>query len=154
MITSAEILDINVMNNLCRVRIPILEGVGNKTKVELWANMILPPGTHSGYKKGDIVFVSFADNSLGKPVVLGQMYRGPYQSTQTIDQAEEISCLKLEVAGEAVLPLDVKFCEPNSREAVKEGYSNLESIFKALDDLTSRIVNLERDLEALRDSSN
>ena len=149
MITSAEILEVDVMTNLCKVRIPILEGVGNKTRVELWAMMVLPPGIRSGYKKGDIVFVSFTDNSLGKPIVLGQMYRGPYQAIENIDQAASIDCRDLRVDGEAILPLNTQFCPPNTHSPMESKYPNLQAIFEELDYLQQEILTLKSELGSL-----
>jgi hypothetical protein len=106
MITLAKILEINTKNNLCKVNIPILEGAGNKVRVDLWATMLLPPGIHSGYQKDDTVFISFVDNSLGQPVVLGKLYQSDLAKIENEKQIGSISCASLEVEQTAKLPLE------------------------------------------------
>jgi hypothetical protein len=72
MITLAQITAISLNTNLCTVKVPLLSGIG--TNVVLEATMLLPPGIHSGYKVDDIVFLSFTENDLGRPIVLGQLF--------------------------------------------------------------------------------
>ena len=117
MITLAEILELRVDTNLCKVRVPILEPVGNTKQVTMWATMMLPPGIHAGYEVGDVVFVSFVDNSLNRPLVLGQLYRGNQgtaidnigKSSDKLDRASDFSCGNLDATGNVSLPASTTF---------------------------------------------
>jgi hypothetical protein len=117
MITLAEILELRVDTNLCKVRVPILEPVGNTKQVTMWATMMLPPGIHAGYEVGDVVFVSFVDNSLNRPLVLGQLYRGNQgtaidnigKGSDKLDRASDFSCGNLDATGNVSLPASTTF---------------------------------------------
>jgi hypothetical protein len=99
MITLAQIMGLDYGTNLCRVRVPLLEQAGSSAVI-LEATMLLPPGIHSGYKVNDVVFLSFTDNDLGRPIVLGQLYLGNTENIMAADQAGSISCEFLEVENE------------------------------------------------------
>ena len=102
MITLAQIIGLDYDSNLCKVRVPLLEQAGSSAVI-LEATMLLPPGIHSGYKVNDIVFLSFTDNDLGRPIVLGQLYLGNTENIMAADQAGSISCEFLEVENELKL---------------------------------------------------
>ena len=151
MITLAEIQEINVNTNLCKIRVPILESAGNKKEVTMWATMILPPGIHAGYDVSDVVFVSFADNSLNRPVVLGQLYRGNQgttvgnmgSSSNTIDKATSFSCVDLDATGNVILPETTLFKGDNSK-TFKQLYADIKQLRLDCDGLDDRCADLER----------
>lgn len=148
MITLSEILDIKIGSNLCKVRIPIFEPAGNKVKVELWATMILPPGIHGGYEKGDVVFVSFTDNSLSRPVVLGQLYRGTSSSgnridglgnaSDKIDKASDFTCVNLVAEGNVTLPSSTKLT-----------YAGETAYYATLQAMADTVFNLTKQVDEL-----
>lgn len=151
MITLSEILEMRPNTNLCKVRIPIFEPVGNKVRVELWATMILPPGIHGGYEVGDVVFVSFTDNSLSRPVVLGQLYRGKSQGTMIdglgkssdkIDKASDFTCINLTAEG--------KVSVPAGTQIIGTYYDTLQSMAEALVNLTNKVSTLETKTQSLQ----
>ena len=168
MITLAEIKEININTNLCKIRVPILEPVGNKKEVTMWATMILPPGIHAGYEVSDVVFVSFADNSLNRPVVLGQLYRGNQgtaidnigSSSDKIDKATSFSCIDLDATGTVTIPDTTTFDGVNSKTfkqlnaevvQLRLDYDGLAGRCSALESLNlgSRCTDLERRCTAL-----
>lgn len=62
-----------------RVRLPVYNGVSisaNPTpNADLnIATLCMLPNTHPNLQVGDIVFVGFEDNDMGKPVILGCLY--------------------------------------------------------------------------------
>ena len=153
MITLGEIKSINSDTNMCLVKLPTLEGVGNKNKIELHATMMLPPGIDAGYEVGDVVFVSFVDNTLGRPTVLGQLYRGPGKGTK-IDQIGSATDSSLGCA--KTMTCD-NFTSKNSAECnnlVTTGYTKLPqgTVFTGAEDsytaadLMARLQSLEADL--------
>lgn len=77
MITKGIITSINRNKNKCAVRMPLFESASSTGPVIINALISNPPGVYNGYFKDDIVFVSFEENSLEKPIVIGKLYRGP-----------------------------------------------------------------------------
>jgi hypothetical protein len=109
--------------------------------------MILPPGIHGGYEVGDVVFVSFADNSLSRPVVLGQLYRGPSnsnvidgmgKSSDKFDKASDFSCVNLTAEGEVTIPAGTKL-----------NYASGVSHFATIQALADEVVNLRNQVASL-----
>lgn len=77
MITKGIITSINRNKNKCSVRMPLFESASSTGPVIIDALISHPPGVYNNLFKNDIVFVSFEENSLEKPIVIGKMYRGP-----------------------------------------------------------------------------
>jgi hypothetical protein len=152
MITLGTITDIDNDSNFCKVRLPTLEGVGNITSTTLTATQMLPPGISAGYEVGDVVFVAFVDNSLGRPVVLGQLYKGPNKGTKidgigndndnSLGEAATMNCGELTVSGKAILPLNtVLIGNP-------ETY-NLAKLISDITDLKDKLAVVDRILSDL-----
>ena len=147
MITLGTIISIDNASNFCQVRLPTLEGVGNITTTTLTATQMLPPGISAGYEVGDVVFVAFVDNSLGRPVVLGQLYKGPNKGTKidgigrdndnSLGEAATMACGNLTVSGKAILPLDTVLVGGN-----KESY-NLADLISDIKGLKERMDKVD-----------
>ena len=71
MITRAIITDTDLSIGKVKVRIPILEHIGDGGLDINWASIIYIPGIDIDYRVGDIVEVGFEDNDVGRPIVLG-----------------------------------------------------------------------------------
>ena len=168
MITLGEIKSINVDTNLCLVKLPTLEGAGNKNKIELHATMMLPPGIDAGYEVGDVVFVSFVDNTLGRPMVLGQLYRGPGKGTK-IDKLGNLNdnslgcaktmtcenftskdtaiCNNLEVTGYTKIPQSTWFTGAESAyNTPSKLISKVTTLENKVTTLENKVADLEGDL--------
>lgn len=133
MITKAIIQSVNYASNTCNIIIPIFETAGVKKNTEFEATMIVPPGVHSGYQTGDVVFISFYDNSLSLPVVLGKLYVN--ESTSKLEEAFEqkgfVGCNTLEVESKATLPIDTKLT------------GGTESTYKSIQEMAEKLKALE-----------
>lgn len=70
MITRAIITDTDLSIGKVKIRIPILEGIGENSDTT-WASIIYIPGINVNFQVGDIVEVGFEDNDVGRPIVLG-----------------------------------------------------------------------------------
>lgn len=103
MITKAEIQRKN--GNKYYVRIPLFEWSGEKQKFEEWATVCYMPGAFPTYKRGDIVFVSFENNDIGKPVILGKLYR---KNEKLEDDSVTLYGSNLIVKNKVELPADIK----------------------------------------------
>lgn len=170
MITLGVIQSIDNLNNFCKVRLPTLEGAGNKNMVELSATMMLPPGIGAGYEEGDVVFVSFVDNTLGRPMILGQLYKGPNKGTKvdgigsandtSLGCAESMTCKELIVKNEAIIPQNTKI----DGQSVTPDYNSVAKLInkikaleteldvktKALAELDVKTKSLETELDVMR----
>lgn len=140
MITLGLIEEIDIYSNMCKVKLPTLEGAGNMTEVSLHATQLLPPGIDAGYEKGDVVFVGFVDNTLGRPVVLGQLYRGPNKGHKvdgmnidtSLGRAATMACANLDVSEDAKVN-GVSVVGLNNKIAALEAkVKELETKLKAL----------------------
>lgn len=157
MITLGEIKSINNDTNLCVVKLPTLEGSGNKNKIELHATMMLPPGIDAGYEVGDVVFVSFVDNTLGRPMVLGQLYRGPGKGTK-IDKLgnlndNSLGCAKT-MTCENFTSKDTAICnnlEVTGYTKIPQGtwFTGAESAYNTPSKLISKVTTLENKVTTL-----
>ncbi len=60
-------------DNIYKVRIPFLE---DNTNNEMVFNALLcnQPGIYRGYKEGDCVFISFENDKLDVPIILGKLF--------------------------------------------------------------------------------
>lgn len=164
MVTLGEIISINADTNLCLVKLPTLEGAGNKNKIELHATMMLPPGIDAGYEVGDVVFVSFVDNTLGRPMVLGQLYRGPGKGTKIdkigkltdtslgcaktvtcndLNSKDNAKCHNLEATGAVKIPQSTTFTDADS------SYNTPSELITKIKNLETKVATLETKLEEL-----
>lgn len=153
MVTLGEIISINAETNLCLVKLPTLEGAGNKNKIELHATMMLPPGIDAGYEVGDVVFVSFVDNTLGRPMVLGQLYRGPGKGTKidkignlndnSLGCAKTMTCNELVARDKATLPQTTTFT------SAPADYNTPAELISKIKDLEGEVNRLQAALIAL-----
>ena len=143
MITLGTIISIDNASNFCQVRLPTLEGVGNITTTTLTATQMLPPGISAGYEVGDVVFVAFVDNSLGRPVVLGQLYKGPNKGTKidgigrdndnSLGEAATMACGELTVSGKAILPLDTTIVGSRENYTLNDLISDIKDLKERMD---------------------
>lgn len=84
--------------NIFKVRIPFLE---DNTTNEMIFDALLcnQPGEYSGYNVGDCVFVSFENEKLNTPIILGKLYVSQDKELPTYHILNELN-----VTGRATLP--------------------------------------------------
>ena len=137
MITLSQIKSIDINSNMCQVEIPIFGKTAGKN-VTLNATMMLPPGIHSGYKAGDIVFVSFTDNTLGRPVVLGHLYMPTKDKVDDmtdnygVTRATRFDTSELNVSASASLPSSTSFSYGGDQHTLKSLVDRIASLEAAL----------------------
>ena len=147
MITLGVIEALDNKNNFCTVRLPTFEGAGNKVPVSVSATQMLPPGIGAGYEVGDVVFVSFVDNTLGRPVVLGQLYKGPGKGTKvdkigsssdvSLGIAKTMTCEELVAKSKATIPQTTTF------EGAGVNYNSPVDLIQRIKDLEDEIGQLK-----------
>ena len=90
MITKAQILQLPkgaytdengnlITDNKFKIYIPLFRRAGESKDSKLsastmYATLMYNPGSENGYKVGDIVYISFENNQMGSPVILGKLY--------------------------------------------------------------------------------
>ena len=114
MITRAIVEEKIVGTNKYKIRIPIFDGTG-KSKVSTSndllseATVCVPPNVSNYVNPGDVVFVGFEENDLGKPVILGHLYQESCKTNTCMDiqaRSVNISDKVNNKASKAVLPGD------------------------------------------------
>lgn len=108
MVTKAFIIGHDYGSFIYRVRIPLFETAGlNPGKETFLSSSIFDatssyqPGNLNSLRVGDCVFVSFEDNRMGKPVIIGKLYSGHEDAPTDAVNASTIS-----VSDRATLPAD------------------------------------------------
>jgi hypothetical protein len=76
LITKAVVMSINGAGNRCKVRMPLFESAASSAPAIAEALVNIPPGIYSNLKVGDVVFVSFEENAIEKPIILGKLFTG------------------------------------------------------------------------------
>lgn len=94
------------VSNKYRVRIPIYHGIEGSAGSTETSNLPLATvcslkGSSNIYTSGDVVYVFFEDNDLGKPVILGSLVASEKSKTNI-----DLDIDKLLVSGKATLPED------------------------------------------------
>ena len=153
MITRGEIIRIDLGTNTCLVRIPIFETNGIGDQALFTATIAIPPGVHTGYQEGDIVFVSFCDNTLSLPVIIGKLYLGSAEELKARSQVGWVGCNELEVEpqGKAQLPVDgTIFTYRNGRQSnLKDLLDDVQNLKLVIGNLSSTMSILQNTLEKL-----
>jgi hypothetical protein len=106
MIVKGILKTINYNDNTCVVRLPLFEAAGANEEVVLPAIISIQPGIFNGYKVDDVVLVSFENNNLNHPIVLGKLYLGA--ATENKDARGSLNVTNLNVTSTATLPITTK----------------------------------------------
>lgn len=145
MITKAYIQEVLTPYSV-RVRIPLyhkIENVNGSTRQELLpiAYISAPPNVKIDPKVGDVVIVTFEEENLSKPIVIGYLYSNK-DTTSTIN----IECENLTSTGETILGKntligDIKYeniaCLKNMTENISDSIRIMQS------DISKEISNLK-----------
>ena len=141
LVTKGIIKSIDYTSNTYNVNIPLFEGVNNDFPVTLPAIATIPPGVFNGYKINDVVIITFEDNSLSKPIIVGKLYLGASQEKG--EMRGTVSCDSLRINSTCELPLSTKITytqDSNDIIAAETSYSKyktIEDVLKALNSLNT-----------------
>ena len=141
MITKAEIQSINTAGNRCIVRMPLFETASSLAPVEAEALVSITPGMFSNLRVKDIVFISFEENALEKPIIIGKLYKGSADESETPGGMGILDTLKVRTA--ATVPCSTLFEYPAT---IRPQYKDLETpkkladYIKWLEKLIKRII--------------
>ena len=107
----------NGTNNKYTVRIPIFESANNTGSefVTYEASVCISPGSYYGLNVGDVVFISFEDNRMSKPVIIGKLFITPDVETGAYNALQV-----LKVSDKAELPSNTTIGDMNLLSVVKQ----------------------------------
>lgn len=120
-----------VENNgyLYRVRIPVYHKIentpgGTKSADLPVATVCTSPGILPSYQVGDVVWVEFENNELGKPVIVGLLYR-----SEMSESSSDFVCNVIQVNSSAELPQETKIGDVgNSIQSLPQILQNLNNL--------------------------
>jgi hypothetical protein len=142
MITKAIVRSINGKGNRCIVRMPLFETAASLSPVEAEALVSITPGFFNNIFVGDVVFVSFEENALEKPIIIGKLYKGTSFENETPGGMGIVE--KLIVRKEAETPAETThFIYPSEIAKEYEHFTTpkkLADYIKWLEDLTKKLA--------------
>jgi len=147
MITKAKILQLPkgayhneqgklVIDNKFKIYVPIFRRAGEPENnpsgaSTMYATLCYNPGAENGYRVGDVVYISFENNQVGEPVILGKLF---LNNTQESENSTYLIGDELNISKSAKLPIDTTIGD------VK--LSNIENLFQQVGVLYDNTVNL------------
>ena len=142
MLTKGIITEIDYNESTCIVRIPFFENAGNPQIMTAKATLSIVPGIYNGYKVNDVVYVTFENNELTSPVVIGKLYIGTDAEQQAVGA---INCNDIYVKN-LTLPLTTKIQSDNTLKNTIDGgaadYKTIGDIINKLQELANKVDNL------------
>ena len=128
MITKAIVRSVNKAGTRCRVEMPLFATASSTSPVIAEALVSITPGLFNNIFVDDIVFISFEENELEKPIILGKLFTGATNENSTPGGGAIIDTLKVRTA--ATIPCSTLFEFPVSN---KNEYTDLQTPKKMAD---------------------
>jgi hypothetical protein len=107
---------------------PLFETASSSSPVEAEALISITPGLFNNLFVNDIVFISFEENALEKPIILGKLYTGSAVENNTKGGTAILDTLKVRTA--ATIPCSTLYEFPDS---IKQDYKDLKTPKKMAD---------------------
>lgn len=107
------------------------------------------PGQYEAYNDGDKVYISFVNNNISHPVILGKIYQNLEEASVT-KPASYFKVNSLEVTEDAVLPANTKIgdLDLSNLEVTALGLNNvlssIDGINSSIDDINERLDNVHQ----------
>lgn len=141
LVAKAIIKSINSTGNRCIVQIPLFETASSSVPIEIEATVCITPGIFSNLAVGDVVFVTFEENAMEKPVIIGKLFKNALSENNIAGGAGVFSSLK--VNSSAILPSSTIFEFPaltrNEYQDLKTP-KKLADYIKWLEKLTKKLI--------------
>lgn len=142
MITKAIVQSINANGTRCIVRMPLFETASSTSRIEAEALVSVSPGVFNGLVVGDIVFVTFEENALEKPIIIGKLFKGANTEGNIRGGGGIFNTLKVNSA--ATIPSSTLFVFPQGKQ---NDYKDLKTpkkmadYIKWLENFTKKNIN-------------
>jgi hypothetical protein len=142
LITKAIIRSINKAGTRCLVEMPLFSTASNPSPVTAKALVSITPGFFNNLFEGDVVFVTFEENALEKPIIIGKLFTGAVKENETPGGAGILDTLR--VRTHAIIPCTTLYEYPPS---IRNEYKDLETpkktsdYIKWLEKLTKKLFN-------------
>ena len=107
------------------------------------------PGQYEAYNDGDKVYISFVNNNISHPVILGKIYQNLEEASVT-KPASYFKVNSLEVTEDAILPANTKIgnLDLSNLEVTALGLNNvlssIDGINSSIDDINDRLDNVHQ----------
>lgn len=144
MVTKGIITALDKSSNKCTVRVPLFEIAGNEYQNQIDAIFAIPPGVFNGYNVDDVVLIAFENSNIGRGVVIGKLYLGAKEETNT-SFSGAVQCNDLTVTNKAILPADTQITFDIDNSVVQNGAIALSS-YNSISDIISNIRNLNQEI--------
>lgn len=128
MITKAVIMSINQNSTRCTVWMPLFDTAGSSAKTLATALVNITPGIYNNLFVGDVVLVSFEENEMEKPIILGKLFTGAAKESKTKGGMGILDTLLVRDA--ATIPSSTLY---NFPDQIKSEYTNLKTPKKVAD---------------------
>jgi hypothetical protein len=139
MITKGIIKSIDYNNNTCIIRIPLFENAAQKDEVYATATFAIQPGFINSYNENDVVIISFEENRINSPIILGKLYLGIDKEASEVRGS--LHCDSI-TATKATLPINTKLtCNGGDKTLVN--VQNGISTYKTIADIISALHTTE-----------
>lgn len=126
-------------SNKYLINIPIFDSAGapkdsKLSASQMEATLCYQPGNINSYRENDIVYITFEDNDLGRPVIIGKLFLNKEENSTNYSLNQD-----LEVTNKANLPINTHIGEVSGENLAGYGrrIATLEEIVKELKDRIS-----------------
>jgi hypothetical protein len=150
MIVKGIIKTIDYNGNMCTVRLPLFESSSKSGEVILPATIAIQPGLINSYKEEDVVLISFENNKIETPVVIGKLYLGA--TAESKESRGNINVTGLTVSTKASIPLTTELTFKGDTTSVVDvdggltTYKTLADIVRALQKVEVQFNTTSRDI--------
>jgi hypothetical protein len=123
MIVTGEVVSLTSLSNKINVRLPIFESSGTNKQCIVSCNICYNPGNLNAYTIGDYVYVSFINDELSFPIIIGKIYKGLEAEATNYSYLSD-----LEVTQHAILPTTTTIDNINVATSLVDNNKEIELI--------------------------
>lgn len=153
MFTKAIILGKEPNTNKYSVRIPLLETAASPNEYVSEAVLCAEDGVKNPYSIGDVVYVNFENDEIGKPVIVGKLSKDGLLGVEETKSNASYTMDSLTVVNDVVLSDNTTIGNIRYKD-LEEALLHISSIDAVLRSDSTVVKTTYSDLKALRDAGN
>jgi len=138
MVVKGIIQSIDLLNNTYKVRIPFYENVTDGIPGTYSGIISTPPGITPDYKVNDVVILSFDEDTIDNPVILGKLY------LNKLENKGSINCINLNCSGTAEIPINTILNYDHANDIANSNES--KDTYKTISDVIEKVQMLNNKL--------